>query len=90
METAYAIIRDFRLDGTPKMARDVGAVCDNFPTTVHVNKEGTMVFLLGDWLDTVTQTIDGESMIFTFVDGIETMTERIYKYPKGSLSGFSQ
>ena len=89
--TAYGTIHDFRLDGTLENgARDVGAVCNNFHTAIHVNEKGIMVFRLFDWFDTVTRKMDGENMIFTFIDGIDTMTESICKYPTGVLPGFSQ
>jgi hypothetical protein len=88
--TAYGTIHDFRLDGTLENgARDVGDVCNNFHTAIHVNEKGIMVFRLFDWFDTVTRKMDGENMVFTFIDGIETITERICKYPTGALPGFS-
>ena len=89
--TAHGIIHDFRLDGTLENgARDVGALCNNFHTAIHVNEEGIMVFRLFDWFDTVTRKMDGEDMIFTFIDGIATRTERICQYPQNvELDGFS-
>ena len=89
--TAHGIIHDFRLDGTLENgARDVGALCNNFHTAIHVNEEGIMVFRLFDWFDTVTRKMDGENMIFTFIDGIVTRTERICEYPQNAaLDGFS-
>ena len=88
--TAHGIIHDFRLDGTLENgARDVGALCNNFHTAIHVNEEGIMVFRLFDWFDTVTRKMDGENMIFTFIDGIATRTERICQYPQNvELAGF--
>tara|TARA_B100001287_G_scaffold245195_1_gene222313 strand:- start:126 stop:773 length:648 start_codon:yes stop_codon:yes gene_type:complete len=88
--TAHGIIHDFRLDGTLKNgARDVGALCNNFHTAIHVNEEGVMVFRLFDWFDTVTRKMDGENMIFTFIDGTSTRTERICEYPQNAaLGGF--
>ncbi len=88
--TAYGTIHDFRLDGTLENgARDVGAVCNNFHTAIHVNEEGIMVFRLFDWFDTVTRRMQGEHMIFTFIDGVSTRTERICEYPqKVALDGF--
>jgi len=88
--TANGTIHDFRLDGTLKNgARDVGAVCNNFHTAIHVNEEGIMVFRLFDWFDTVTRKMDGENMIFTFIDGVATRTERICEYPQNvALDGF--
>ena len=89
--TAHGIIHDFRLDGTLENgARDVGALCNNFHTAIHVNEKGVMVFRLFDWFDTVTRKMDGEYMIFTFIDGIATRTERICQYPQNvELDGFS-
>ena len=88
--TAHGIIHDFRLDGTLENgARDVGALCNNFHTAIHVDEEGIMVFRLFDLFDTVTRKMDGENMIFTFIDGIVTRTERICEYPKNiPLDGF--
>ena len=88
--TAYGTIHDFRLDGTLKNgARDVLAVCNNFHTAIHVNEEGIMVFRLFDWFDTVTRKMDGGNMIFTFIDGVSTRTERICEYPQNvALEGF--
>ena len=88
--TAYGTIHDFRLDGTLKNgARDVGAVCNNFHTAIHVNEEGIMAFRLFDWFDTVTRKMDGGDMIFTFIDGVSTRTERICEYPQNvALDGF--
>ena len=88
--TAYGTIHDFRLDGTLKNgARDVGTVCNNFHTAIHVNEEGIMVFRLFDWFDTVTRRMQGENMIFTFIDGVSTRTERICEYPQNvALDGF--
>ena len=86
--TAYGIIHDFRLDGTLENgARDVGALCNNFHTAIHVNEEGIMVFRLFDWFDTVTRKMDGENMIFTFIDGIATRTERAMHVSKRCASG---
>ncbi|MEM7018685.1 MAG: hypothetical protein AAF512_15255 [Pseudomonadota bacterium] len=82
--TAYGIIHDFRVDGTLKNgARDVGAVCNNFHTAIHFDDDGVMVFRLFDLFDTVTRKMDGEEMLFTFIDGIETRTQRICHYPEG-------
>jgi len=88
--TAYGTIHDFRLDGTLENgARDVGALCNNFHSATHVDDEGVMVFRLFDWFDTVTREMDGENMIFTFIDGIVTRTEKICEYPKNiPLDGF--
>ena len=88
--TAYGTIHDFRLDGTLKNgARDVGGACNNFHTAIHVNEEGIMVFRLFDWFDTVTRRMQGDNMIFTFIDGVSTRTERICEYPQNvALDGF--
>jgi len=80
--TAYGVIHDFRVDGTlTNGARDIGALCNNFATAIHFDDEGVMVFRLFDLFDTVTRRLSGEEMIFTFIDGIETRTERICHYP---------
>jgi len=80
--TAFGIIHDFRLDGTlMNGARDVGAACNNFNTAIHVNDQGVMVFRLFDLFDTVFREMRGDDMIFTFIDGTETRTQRICHYP---------
>ena len=81
--TAYGIIHDFRVDGTLENgARDVGAICNNFSTAIHFDDEGVMVFRLFDLFDTVFREMRGTEMIFTFIDGIETRTQRICSYPE--------
>ena len=80
--TAYHIIHDFRLDGTLRNgARDIGAFCNNFNTAIHFD-DGVMVFRLFNLFDTVTRRMNDEEMIFTFINGVETRTKRICKYPK--------
>lgn len=80
--TAYKTIHDFRVDGTlSNGARDIGGVCNNFNTAIHVNDEGVMVFRLFDLFDTVSRRLSGEEMIFTFVNGVEIRTKRICHYP---------
>ena len=80
--TAHGVIHDFRADGSLKNgARDVGAVCNNFHTAIHFDKEGVMVFRLFDLFDTVFREMRKEEMIFTFIDGTETRTQRICNYP---------
>ena len=82
---AYGTIHDFRVDGTLKNgARDVGAVCNNFNTAIHFDDEGVMVFRLFDLFDTVFREMRGKEMIFTFIDGTETRTQRICHYPDES------
>ena len=79
--TAYGTIHDFRVDGTLKNgARDVGIVCNNFASAIRFDK-GTMVFKLFRLFDVVTRKMEGEEMIFTFIDGIQTRTKRICQYP---------
>ena len=79
--TAYGTIHDFRADGTLRNgARDIGAVCNNFNTAIHFD-EGVMVFRLFDLFDAVTRRMNGEEMIFTFIDGVETRTKRVCQYP---------
>jgi hypothetical protein len=80
--TAFGIIHDFRVDGTLKNgARDVGAVCNNFNTAINFDDEGVMVFRLFDLFDTVFREMRDEEMIFTFIDGTETRTQRICQFP---------
>ena len=80
--TAYRTIHDFRVDGTLKNgARDVGVVCNNFNTAIHFD-EGVMVFRLFDLFDAVSRRMEGDNMIFNFIDGGDTKTERLCKYPK--------
>ena len=80
--TVEHVIHDFRLDGTLKNgARDIGAACNNFNAAIHFDKE-VMTFRLFNLFDTVTRRMDGDEMIFTFVDGSETRTKRICKYPE--------
>ena len=79
--TAYGTIHDFRADGTLRNgARDIGAVCNNFNTAIHFD-DGVMVFRLFNLFDAVTRRMNGEEMIFTFIDGIETRTKRVCQYP---------
>ena len=83
--TAFGIIHDFRVDGTlTNGARDVGAVCNNFNTAIHFDDKGVMVFRLFNLFDTVFREMRDEEMIFTFVDGIETRTQRLCHYPDES------
>ncbi len=84
--TAYGIIHDFRLDGTLKNgARDVGAVCNNFHTAIHVDPDGVMIFRLFDLFDAVSRRMQDDTMIFTFIDGVETHTQRRCHYPEDAL-----
>ena len=80
--TAHGVIHDFRADGSLKNgARDVGATCNNFNTAIHFDEGGVMVFRLFDLFDTVFREMRKEEMIFTFIDGTETRTQRICNYP---------
>ena len=80
--TAYKTIHDFRVDGTLRNgARDVGGVCNNFNTAIHVDKDGVMIFRLFDLFDTVSRKLSGQEMIFTFVNGLEVRTKKICHYP---------
>ena len=79
--TGHNLIHDFRLDGTlTNGARDVGPACDNFNSAI-LFKDEVMTFRLFNLFDTVTRRLDGEDMIFTFIDGGETRAKRICKYP---------
>ena len=80
--TGHNLIHDFRLDGTLRNgARDVGPVCENFNSAILFRDE-VMTFRLFNLFDTVSRRIDGEDMIFTFVDGGETRAKRMCKYPE--------
>ncbi len=82
--TAYKTIHDFRVDGTLKNgARDVGGVCNNFNTAIHFD-EDVMVFRLFDLFDAVTRKMSNDEMIFTFINGVETRTKKICRYPESS------
>ena len=80
--TGHNLIHDFRLDGTLRNgARDVGPACENFNSAI-LFKDEVMTFRLFNLFDTVSRRMDGEDMIFTFVDGEETRAKRICKYPE--------
>ena len=80
--TVERVIHDFRVDGTLRNgARDVGVACNNFNSAIHFDKE-VMIFRLFNLFDTVTRRMEDEEMVFTFVDGSETRTRRICKYPE--------
>ncbi len=80
--TGHNLIHDFRLDGTLRNgAREVGLACENFNSAV-LFKDEVMTFRLFNLFDTVSRSIDGEHMIFTFVDGSKTRVKRICKFPK--------
>ena len=80
--TAHGVIHDFRADGSLKNgARDVGTACNNFNAAIHFDEKGVMVFRLFDLFDTVFREMREEEMIFTFINGTETRTQRICKYP---------
>jgi len=80
--TGHNLIHDFRLDGTLRNgARDVGPACDNFNSAI-LFKDEVMTFRLFNLFDTVTRRLDGEDMIFTFIDGEETRAKRMCKYPE--------
>ena len=80
--TVEHVIHDFRLDGTLKNgARDIGLLCNNFNSAIKF-KDEVMVFRLFNLFDTVSRRMEGEEMIFNFIDGTETRTKRICKYPE--------
>ena len=80
--TGHNLIHDFRLDGTLRNgARDVGPACENFNSAILFRDE-IMIFRLFNLFDTVSRRMDGEDMIFTFVDGGETRAKRMCKYPE--------
>ena len=79
--TGHNLIHDFRLDGTLRNgARDVGPACENFNSAI-LFKDEVMTFRLFNLFDTVSRRMDGEDLIFTFIDGEETRAKRICKYP---------
>lgn len=41
-----------------------------------------MVFRIFNLFDTVSRRMEGEEMVFSFIDSNETRTRRIYKYPE--------
>ena len=80
--TGHNLIHDFRLDGTLRNgARDVGPACDNFNSAIFF-KDEVMTFRLFNLFDTVSRRLEGEDMIFTFIDGEETRAKRMCKYPE--------
>ena len=80
--TGHNLIHDFRLDGTLRNgARDVGPACDNFNSAI-LFKDEVMTFRLFNLFDTVSRRLEGEDMIFTFIDGEETRAKRMCKYPE--------
>ena len=80
--TGHNLIHDFRLDGTLRNgARDVDPACENFNSAILFRDE-IMIFRLFNLFDTVSRRIDGEDMIFTFIDGEETRAKRMCKYPE--------
>ena len=86
--SAYRTIHDFRVDGTLENgARDVGGFCNNFNTAIHFDENGVMVFRLFDLFDAVSRRRSGEEMIFTFIDGTETRTQRLCHYPADPSHG---
>ena len=81
--TTAGIIHDFRMDGTLKNgARDIQSYCTNFASAIHVDEQGKVVFRLFDLFDTVGRHLDGENMVFTFVDGTETRMSRTCYLPE--------
>ena len=83
--TTAGIIHDFRMDGTLKNgARDIQNYCTNFASAINVDEHGKVIFRLFDLFDTVSRHLDGENMVFTFVNGLETRMKRICRLPEGS------
>ena len=81
--TTAGIIHDFRMDGTLKNgARDIQNYCTNFASAIKVDKHGKVIFRLFDLFDTVSRHLDGENMVFTFVDGTETRMSRTCYLPE--------
>ena len=81
--TTAGVIHDFRMDGTLKNgARDIQSYCTNFASAIKVDAQGKVIFRLFDLFDTVSRHLDGETMVFTFVDGTETRMSRICYLPE--------
>lgn len=81
--TTAGIIHDFRMDGSLKNgARDIQSYCTNFASAINVDKQGKVIFRLFDLFDTVSRHLDGENMVFTFVDGLETRMSRACFLPE--------
>ena len=62
-------------------ARDVGPTYENFNSAIFLENE-VMTFRLFNLFDTFSRRMEGEDMIFTFVDGGETRSKRMCKYPE--------
>ena len=81
--TTAGVIHDFRLDGTLRNgARDIQSYCTNFASAINVDDGGKVIFRLFDLFNTVSRHLDGEHMIFTFVDGMETRMRRACYLPE--------
>ena len=81
--TTAGIIHDFRMDGSLKNgARDIQSYCTNFASAINIDEQGKVVFRLFDLFDTVSRHLDGEHMVFTFVDGMETRMSRACFLPE--------
>lgn len=81
--TTAGTIHDFRMDGTLKNgARDIQSLCTNFASAINVDEKGKVIFRLFDLFDTVSRHLEGENMVFTFVDGLETRMSRACYLPE--------
>ena len=81
--TTAGIVHDFRMDGTLKNgAWDIQSYCTNFRSAIKVDEKGKVIFRLFDLFDTVSRHLDGETLIFTFVDGTETHMRRTCYLPE--------
>lgn len=83
--TTAGLIHDFRMDGTLKNgARDVQTNCTNLASAIKVDEQSRVIFRLFDLFDTVSRHLEGDTMIFTFIDGTETRMRRICYLPEES------
>lgn len=75
--TSAGLIHDFRIDGTLQNgARDIQTYCTNLASAIKVDSQGKIVFRLFNLFDTVSRHLDSADMIFTFVDGTQTLMQR--------------
>ncbi len=87
--TSVGILHDFVMDGTLENgARDIQPPCLNFATAIRVDEEGTVIFKLFGLFDAVTRKMDGDKLIFTYIDGTPTRMKRVCYLPEESTGMF--
>lgn len=80
--TSAGILHDFRMDGTLENgARDIQPPCFNFATAIRVGDEGKVIFRLFNLFDAASRHMEGDDLIFTYVDGTLTRMKRICRVP---------